>query len=67
MYAELKSQNKLLVNRLDENEKILLKCFAENAKNKTITIEELTDESGDFGGIFLNLVEPENEEPSKEV
>lgn len=62
MYAELKSQNKLLINRLDENEKILLKNLLEDSKDATITFNELTDETGDFGGIFIEVTPKETTE-----
>lgn len=55
MYAELKSQNKLMINRLDENEKILLKNLLEDSKDATINFSELTDETGEFGGIFIEV------------
>ena len=57
MYAEIKSNNKVLINRLDDSERILLKQIADLAKDTTkkVEITELTDENGDFGGIFLEV------------
>lgn len=59
MYAEMKSNNQLLVNRLDDNERLLLKDFCEraNADNTEIEITALNDESAEFGGILLEIVE----------
>lgn len=67
MYADIKSNNKILINRLDDSERILLKdiCDRANADNKVLTMSPLTDESGDFGGVFIELtdapVKPEEE------
>lgn len=55
MYAEIKSNNKILINRLDDSEKILLKNILEDSKNKDIKLEEVISDDGEFGGIFINL------------
>lgn len=57
MYAEIKSSNKILINRLDDNERIILKDFCDkvNAKGSTLTVNALTDEAADFGGILLEV------------
>lgn len=63
MYAEIKSNNKILVNRLDDSEKILLKNILEESKEKEIKFEEVISDDGEFGGIFINLKEKEESEP----
>lgn len=57
MYAEIKTNNKILVNRLNPDEGILLKNISDlaNEANSKITISPLTDDTGDFGGIFINV------------
>ena len=57
MYAEIKSNNKILINRLDENEVILLEEIFNKANEITsiIKMEKLTDETGDFGGVFIEV------------
>lgn len=59
MYAEIKSNNKILINRLDDSEKILLQniCDKANQENSILTIKPLTDETGDFGGVFVEVEE----------
>ena len=57
MYAEIKSTNQILINRLDENEKLLLKDIVEKAKNSKVELKELLDETGDFGGVMIELTE----------
>ena len=73
MYAEIKSNNKILINRLDDTEKILLKDILEDSKNKEIKFEQVISDDGEFGGIFINLedkeestTEPTDEEPTTE-
>ena len=58
MYAEIKSNNKVLVNRLDDNEKILLQNLLNEAKeeDKQLYVSGITDEMGDFGGVFLEVL-----------
>ena len=57
MYSEIKSNNKILINRLDENESLLLENILNmsNQPNGVIKMERLTDESGDFGGVFIEV------------
>lgn len=57
MYAEIKSSNKILINRLDDNERIILKDFCDkvNAEGGTLTVNALTDEAADFGGILIEV------------
>lgn len=62
MYAEIKSTNQILINRLDENEKLLLKDIAEKAKNSKVELKELLDETGDFGGVMIELTEVQSTE-----
>lgn len=63
MYAEIKSNNKIVVNRLDSSERILLKdiCDRANEDGKEVKLNALTDECGDFGGVFIEIkdIEPE--------
>ena len=60
MYAEIKSNNKILINRLDDTEKILLKDILDNSKNKDIKFEQVISDDGEFGGIFMNLENKED-------
>ena len=60
MYAEIKSNNKILINRLDDTEKILLKDILDNSKNKNIEFEQVISDDGEFGGIFINLEDKED-------
>ena len=55
MYAEIKSNNKILINRLDDSERILLKNILNDSKNKEIKFEGLISDDGEFGGIFISL------------
>ena len=61
MYAKIKSNNKILINRLDDTEKILLKDILEDSKNKEIKFEQVISDDGEFGGIFINLEDKEEE------
>jgi len=64
MYSEIKSSDKILINRLDENEKILLKDIYKrgNLSSSKFEMNELTDESGEFGGVMLNLISLDNKD-----
>ena len=66
MYAEIKSNNKILINRLDDAEKILLKDILEDSKNKEIKFEQVISDDGEFGGIFINLEDKEEEVVTEE-
>lgn len=55
MYSEIKSSEKILINRLDENEKIILEDIYKKSNDAKIDFEKLTDESGDFGGVMINI------------
>lgn len=59
MFAEVKDKNKILINRLDDTERILVKELVDASKEDTnkIVITELTDECGEFGGLFLEVTE----------
>lgn len=59
MFAEVKDKNKILINRLDDTERILVKELVEASKEDTkkVTITEILDENGDFGGLFLEVIE----------
>lgn len=60
MYAEIKSNNKILINRLDDTEKILLKDILDDSKNKDIKFEQVLSDDGEFGGIFISLEDRED-------
>ena len=64
MYSEIKSSDKILINRLDENEKILLKDIYKRGAlpSAKFEMDELTDESGEFGGVMLNLISLDNKD-----
>ena len=57
MNAEIKSNNKILINRLNDNERLLLQnIYNESQKaNKIVKLNPLTDETGDFGGVFVEI------------
>lgn len=75
MYSEVKSENQILINRLNENEKILLESIYNKSQveNSKLSMSKLSDETGDFGGVLINLQEGEipkielNEATVKEV
>lgn len=64
MYAEIKSENKILINRPNDNEKILLESIFNKSQveNSKIIMEKLLNDTADFGGIYLTLVEGGPEE-----
>lgn len=64
MYAEIKSENKILINRLNENERILLESIYNKSQieNSKITMERLLNDTADFGGVYLSLIEGGPEE-----
>lgn len=66
MYAEIKNKNSILINRLDDNEAILLKQILEDstASDREILMKSLSDESGDFGGILISVEQKEKSENS---
>ena len=61
MYAEIKNKNSILINRLDDNEAILLKQILEDstASDREVLMKSLSDESGDFGGILISVEQKE--------
>ena len=61
MYAVIKDNEQLLINRLDNNEAVILKGMISNLENKDIKVTELTGETGDFDGILLSFKEKEEE------
>ena len=63
MYAEIKSNSKILINRLDSTEKILLEDILKDSENKEIKFEQVISDDGEFGGIFINLEDKENTLP----
>lgn len=66
MYAEIKNKNSILINRLDDNEAILLKQILEDstASDRGVLMKSLSDESGDFGGILISVEQKEKSENS---
>ena len=64
MYAEIKNKNSILINRLDDNEAILLKQILEDstASDREVLMKSLSDESGDFGGILISVEQKEKSE-----
>ena len=73
MYAEIKSNNKILINRLNDEERILLETIYNKSKeaNKEISLTKLLDENGNFGGVMLEVndkeVESNVEAPTEEI
>lgn len=53
MYSEVKNNNQILINRIDENEAILLKNFYDESKDSILSLIELNGETGDFSGLIL--------------
>lgn len=53
MYSEIKNNNQILINRIDENEAILLKNFYDESKDSILSLIELNGETGDFSGLIL--------------
>lgn len=66
MYAEIKGKNKILINRLDNNERIILENIVESIDKSDIDIKALTGETGDFDGIMITL-NPTEEVSSESV
>lgn len=62
MNAEIKTNNKILINRLDDSERILLKNIFTESTNpfKKILFKEIYDDCGDFGGLFVNVEDEPN-------
>ena len=69
MYAEIKSTDKILINRLDENEQILLEEMYKKGilPSSKLGLDQLTDESGDFGGVMLTFSSSESENKEIEI
>ena len=67
MYATIKDKNKVLINRLSNDEAILLKSIADEAKEGSISFTELTGETGDFDGIMIIVTPKEPEEEVNEI
>lgn len=68
MYAEIKSTNKILINRLDENEKVLFESILDCSDGKEIKLEKIYGEDGEFAGCFILLEDKEIvEEPVEDV
>ena len=57
MNAEIKSNNKILINRLNDNERLLLQNIYNESQrvDEIVKLNPLTDETGDFGGVFVEI------------
>ena len=57
MNAEIKSNNKILINRLNDNERLLLQNIYNESQrvDKIVKLNPLTGETGDFGGVFVEI------------
>lgn len=68
MYSEIKSSEQILINRLDENERIILEDIYNKSQQEgtEISLEKLTDESGDFGGVLVDI-KTDSTKPSIEL
>lgn len=53
MYSEIKNNNQILINRLNDAEAILLKNFYDESLNSILSLKELNGETGDFSGVIL--------------
>lgn len=69
MYAEIKDDKRLLINRLDNNEVVLLQGLTSNLDKKEIQVEKLTGETGEFDGIMLAFkeVNPKEIVPTEDI
>lgn len=69
MYAEIKDDKRLLINRLDNNEAVLLQGLTSNLDKKEIQVEKLTGETGEFDGIMLAFkeVNPKEIVPTEDI
>lgn len=69
MYAEIKDDKRLLINRLDNNEAVLLQGLISNLDKKEIQVEKLTGETGEFDGIMLAFkeVNPKEIVPTEDI
>lgn len=58
MYAEIRTDKEILINRLDDSERLLLEEICNNANtiNSKITMSKLTDSTGEFGGVLVYVV-----------
>lgn len=57
MNAIFKTKDRLLITGSDKDEKILIKSFVENVKDKDIEIKSLVDINGEETGLSIELVE----------
>ena len=51
MNAIFKTKDRILITGSDKDEKILIKSFVENVKDKNIVIDSLTDINGEETGL----------------
>lgn len=59
MNAIFKNKNKLVVTGCDNDERIIIKDFIENAKNKEVDFQELVDINGDQTGVAIEIKDSE--------
>lgn len=62
MYSEIKNNRQVLINRLTDSERILLKDIYDLSKISTISLKELDDETGDFSGVIMTITPEEPKE-----
>lgn len=69
MYAEIKDDKRLLINRLDNNEAVILQGLVSDLDKKEIQVEKLTGETGEFDGIMLAFkeVNPKEIVPTEDI
>ena len=55
-YTRYKDEN-ILINRLNDNERLLLQNIYNESQrvDKIVKLNPLTDETGDFGGVFVEI------------
>lgn len=69
MYAEIKDNERVLINRLDNNEAVILQGLVSDLDKKEIQVEKLTGETGEFDGIMLAFkeVNPKEIVPTEDI
>lgn len=61
MIAHFKNENKLIITGADRAEALLISQLVNNAKDKTVTLNEFYDIDGDVNGFALELKDKEPE------
>lgn len=59
MWADIKTNNSVLINRLDNSERILLKSVCDKSKEPfmIVKLDGVIDETGNFGGALVSVIE----------